>query len=188
MYGPCGPSSIAETNSVVFNGVASPLIYVSAGQVSAIVPYSVGASGTAQLTTEYRGLRSNAVTVPIVAAKPGLLTANASGSGPGAIRNQDLSVNTASNPAPRGSIVVLSATGEGATDPDGVDGQVAVSVFPKPRQPVVVRIGGVDAEILYAGAAPSLVAGVIQINAKVPGNAASPAGVTAAIQGDQIDK
>jgi uncharacterized protein (TIGR03437 family) len=195
------PTTVAETR-VLFNGVPSPLIYVSAGQVSAIVPYSAGNGATAELAIEYKGTRSNAVTVPVVAAKPGLFTANASGSGPGAIRNQDLSVNTSSNPAQRGGIIVLYATGEGETDPAGVDGQVAASVFPKPKQPVAVRIGGVDAEILYAGAAPSLVAGVIQINAKVPdtvpdgavpiqivvGNTESPAGVTVAILGDQIAK
>ena len=195
------PTTAAETR-VLFNNVPSPLIYVSAGQVSAIVPYSVAGRGTAELVIEYRGVRSNPVSIPVVAAKPGLFTANASGTGPGAIQNQDSSVNTASNPAARGSIIVLYATGEGATDPDGVDGQVAASVFPKPRQQVAVRIGGVNAEILYAGAAPSLVAGVMQINARVPvnspngavpiqilvGNIESPAGVTVAVSGDQIDK
>ncbi len=132
----------------------------------------------------------------MAAALPGLFTANASGSGPGAIRNQDLSVNSASNPAPRGSIVVY-ATGEGATDPVGVDGQVAATAFPKPTLPVTVRIGGMPAEVLYAGAAPSLVAGVLQVNVRVPegvpdgaaevrlivGSAESPAGVTVAVQG-----
>ncbi len=195
------PTTVGETR-VLFNNAPSPLIYVSTGQVSAIVPYSVAGRPTAELVIEYRGGKSNPVSIPVVVAKPGLFTANASGSGPGAIQNQDSSVNRASNPAARGSIIVLYATGEGATDPDGVDGQVAASVFPKPKQPVVVRIGGVNAEILYAGAAPSLVAGVMQINVRVPanapdgavpiqilvGNAESPAGVTVAILGEQIDK
>ncbi|MCC6536944.1 MAG: hypothetical protein IT162_05305 [Bryobacterales bacterium] len=191
------PTQVAETR-VLFDGVPAPLIYVSATQVSAIVPYAVATRSTSDVVIEYRGNRSNAASVPVVAAKPGLFTANASGSGPGAIQNQDFSVNTPSNPAARGSIVVLYATGEGATDPAGVDGQVAATVFPKPRQSVAVRIGGVMAEVLYAGAAPSLVAGVLQVNVKVPdnvpdgnvpiqvlvGNAESPAGVTVAVQGD----
>ncbi len=192
------PTTVAETR-VLFGGVPAPLIYVSAGQLSAIVPYAVAAAATTELIVEFRGVRSNPVTIPVVAAKPGLFTANSSGSGPGAIQNQNLSVNTASNPAPRGSIVVLYATGEGATNPAGVDGQVAASVFPKPIQSVAVRIGGVNAEILYAGAAPSLVAGVLQINARIPdsvpdgavpiqvlvGSTESPAGVTVAVQGTQ---
>ncbi len=195
------PTLVAETR-VLFNNVAAPLIYVSAGQVSAIVPYSVAAATTVEVAIEYKGVKSNPVTIPVVAAKPGLFTANASGSGPGAIQNQDFSVNTASNPAPRGSIVVLYVTGEGATDPEGVDGLLATLVFPKPMLPVAVRIGGVDAEILYSGAAPSLVAGVMQINVRIPdnvpdgplpiqvlvGNAQSPAGVTVAVLGDLITK
>ena len=64
--------------------------------------------------------------------------------------------------------MILYGTGEGITDPVGQDGQLATSVYPKPRQPVTVRIGGKDAEVLYAGAAPGLVAGVFQINVKIP--------------------
>ena len=64
--------------------------------------------------------------------------------------------------------MVLFGTGEGQTNPPGVDGKLAAGVFPKPVLPLSVRIGGVNAEILYAGAAPGLVAGVIQVNARVP--------------------
>ena len=49
-------------------------------------------------------------------------------------------------------------------DHGAADRQVAASVCPKPRLPVSVRIGGVNAEVLYAGAARSLVAGVRQVN------------------------
>ncbi|MBM3795160.1 MAG: hypothetical protein FJW31_14065 [Acidobacteria bacterium] len=195
------PTTVSETR-VLFDGVAAPVIYVSATQVSAIAPYAVATRTMSDFVIEYRGNRSNAVSVPVVAARPGLFTANASGSGPGAIQNQDLSVNTPSNPAARGSIIGLYATGEGATDPAGVDGQVAATVFPKPRQSVAVRIGGAMAGGLYAGAAPSLVAGVLQVDVKVPdnvpdgnvpiqllvGNAESPAGVTVAVQGDLATK
>ena len=41
-------------------------------------------------------------------------------------------------------------------------------VIPKPLLPVTVTIGGKNAEVHYAGAAPYMVAGVIQINATVP--------------------
>jgi hypothetical protein len=65
-------------------------------------------------------------------------------------------------------VVVLFGTGEGQTIPPGVDGVVASTVFPKPVLPVSVQIGGQDAQVLYAGAAPTLVAGVLQVNAVVP--------------------
>jgi len=104
--------------------------------------------------------------------------------------------NSSRNPAARGSIVILYATGEGQTDPAGVDGLLATEGLPQPRLPVSVMIGGIAAEVLYAGAAPGFVAGSMQISARIPasaptgasvhvqisiGNATSPAGVTLAV-------
>jgi uncharacterized protein (TIGR03437 family) len=82
--------------------------------------------------------------------------------------NEDGPVNSTSNPAAKGSIVVLYGTGEGQTSPTGVDGRLALNVFPKPVLPVSVRIGGRVAEVLYFGAAPGLVAGVSQANVRIP--------------------
>lgn len=160
-------TTLAETR-VLFDNVAAPLVYVSASQISAIVPYGVAGKATTALQVEYRGLKTNAINLRIADAAPGLFTANSTGKGPGAILNADNSLNTASNPVSPGGIVILFGTGEGITDPAGQDGQLANSVYPKPRQPVTVRIGGKDAEVLYAGAAPGLVAGVFQINVKIP--------------------
>ncbi len=188
-------TTLAETR-VLFDGNPAPLVYVSASQISAIVPYAVASRITTALQVEYRGTRTNTVTLNVVDTAPGLFTANSSGRGPGAILNQDSSVNTASNAARPGNVIILYGTGEGITDPVGQDGQLATTVYPKPRQPVTVRIGGRDAEVLYAGAAPGLVAGVFQINVKVPdatptgaqpvvvqiGAAASPSDVTVAVQ------
>jgi uncharacterized protein (TIGR03437 family) len=111
--------------------------------------------------------------------------------------NEDSTVNSAANPTRRGRIVVLFATGEGATTPTGDDGLIANEIFPKPILPVRVRIGGQDAEVLYAGAAPTLVAGVLQVNVRVPssapdgnvpvqlfvGDTQSPATITIAVRG-----
>lgn len=160
-------TTLAETR-VLFDNVAAPLVYVSATQLSAIVPYGVAGKTTTAMQVEYRGLKSNAVNLRVTETAPGLFTANSSGKGQGAILNEDNSPNTPSNAAKMGGIVILYGTGEGITDPVGQDGQLATSVYPKPRQPVTVRIGGKDAEVLYAGAAPGLVAGVFQINVKVP--------------------
>ncbi|MFN0103412.1 MAG: SBBP repeat-containing protein [Bryobacteraceae bacterium] len=188
-------STLAETR-VLFDGTAASLVYVSAGQLSAIVPYGVAGKATTSLQVEYRGVRTNAVSLRVTETAPGLFTANSSGKGPGAILNADNSLNTSSNAAPVGGIIILYGTGEGITDPGGQDGLLATSVYPKPRQPVTVRIGGKDAEVLYAGAAPGLVAGVFQINVKVPdelspgpqpvvvqiGTASSSPDVTVAVQ------
>ncbi|MEZ5402140.1 MAG: SBBP repeat-containing protein [Bryobacteraceae bacterium] len=181
---------------VLFDGVAAPLIYVSDKQTSAIVPYAVSRRTTTEVIVEYQGKRSAGVRVPVVATVPGLFSANASGRGQAAALNQDNSYNSAANPLGAGQIIVLFGTGEGLTDPDGVDGRIASDPLPKPRLPVGVVIGGLNAEVVYAGAAPGLVAGVIQVNARVPsglaagdravvlrvGQAASQSGLTIAVR------
>jgi uncharacterized protein (TIGR03437 family) len=162
--------SYTGNTGVTFDGIAAPLIYSSGGQTAAIVPYSVVGQTSTQMVVTYQGLSSAPVTLPVAASAPGLFSANASGKGNGAIGNFDGSVNSPANPAARGSVIVLYGSGEGQTNPAGVDGRIALSVYPKPVLPVKVSIGGIDASsgILYAGAAPTLVAGVFQINVTVP--------------------
>jgi uncharacterized protein (TIGR03437 family) len=153
---------------VLFDGVPAAMIYASAGQTSAIVPYSVAGKGSTKVEVERFGVRSNAVTMQVTQSVPALFTLNSAGFGQGAIVNQDGSVNTPENGAERNAVVILYATGEGQTDPGGVDGLLALNALPKPMQPVRVTIGGQSAEVLYAGAAPGMVAGVMQVNVKVP--------------------
>lgn len=151
--------------TITFDGVPAPLIYVSGGQSSAIVPYSVGSALTTEMRVESNGVVSGPISIPVTAAVPGLFSADSSGSGQGAILNQDGSVNSADNPADVGEVIVLFGTGEGQTDPMGQDGLLAVGpTLPSPQLPVRVEIAGVAQELLYAGAAPQLVAGVIQVN------------------------
>jgi uncharacterized protein (TIGR03437 family) len=104
-----------------------------------------------------------------------VFTIDMSGRGQGAILNQDVvTVNSTAKPADKGSIVVIYATGEGQTSPAGLDGKLADGPFyPKPVQGVTVNIGGIPAEVLYYGGAPTLVAGVMQINVRVPADAPS---------------
>ncbi len=166
-------SNLVAGTRILFDGVPAPIIYVSSGQSSAIVPYSVAARQSTSVVVEIAGARSAPLSVPVLAAKPALFSANASGRGQGAILNQDNTVNSAANPAAKGSIVVLYGTGEGATNPPGIDGRLANAVFPKPLASTSVTIGGVRADTAYFGAAPNQVAGLFQANVKVPENAPS---------------
>jgi uncharacterized protein (TIGR03437 family) len=80
-----------------------------------------------------------------------------------------------------------------------VDGVINANSLPlpKPSLPVSVQINGETAEVTYAGAAPGEVAGMLQVNARIPadapsgtvvpititvGDATSQAGVTVAIK------
>lgn len=160
---------------VLFDGVPAPLVYVSAGQLSGIVPYAVASKSSTQVVVESNGQTSSPLTVSVAPAAPGLFSLNFSGSGPAVVFNEDGTVNSATNPASKGSIIVLYGTGEGQTTPAGVDGLIASSVFPKPVLPVTVLVGNVPAsDILYAGAVPGNVTGVLQVNARLA--ATTPSG------------
>jgi trimeric autotransporter adhesin len=183
---------------VLFDGIPSPLLYTGSDQVNAVVPHSVAGRTTTRLQIEYLGLTSNDLSVPVAASSPGIFTLNGSGTGQAAILNQDNSVNSAANPAQPGSILVIYATGAGQMNPAVPDGAIPVAdPLPKPIAPVTLTIGNFEAEVLYAGAAPGLVAGALQVNARIPaqavagpqvpvqltiGNFSSQAGLTVAIQ------
>jgi uncharacterized protein (TIGR03437 family) len=160
---------------VLFDGVPAPLLYVSAGQTAGVVPYAVDGKSATQIVVEYRGQQSAAISVPVAASSPAIFRISAAGQG--AILNQDNSVNGLDNPAAVGSYIVIFATGEGQTDPAGVDGRIATAVFPKPKLPVTLTIGGVDTPVLYGGAAPSAVAGAFQVNVQIPAGVAPGAAV-----------
>jgi len=153
---------------VLFDGMPAPIVYVTATQLSAIVPYEVAGETSTSVQLVFNGQTSAPLSIPVVAAAPGLFSANESGQGQGAILNQDGSYNSDSNPAHPGDTIVLFATGEGQTIPAGVTGQIAATSLPKPVLPVSVTIGGMPAVLAYYGAAPNLVAGLCQINVRLP--------------------
>lgn len=163
---------LVDTNlagtKVWFDGIPAPLIHVWSTQVSAVVPYAIAGRAVTHVTIERRGVKSNNLDLPVAETAPGIFTADTSGRGPGAILNEDLTLNSPLNAARTGSIVVIYATGEGQTIPGGTDGKIAGSILPTPVASVSVRIGGKPADVLYAGAAPTLVAGVLQVNARIP--------------------
>jgi uncharacterized protein (TIGR03437 family) len=164
---------------VLFNGTAAPMIYASSTQVSAVVPYEMASVVSPSVWIKYAGQVSNAFQLTTSTTAPGLFTQNASGSGPGAILNQDNSVNGPGNRAAKGSIVQVYLTGEGQTSPPSVTGAItAVSlpppqVTPAPLLAVGVTINGQPASYVYAGEAPGLVAGMMQLNVQIPANAPS---------------
>jgi len=161
-------SSALGGTQVFFDGIPAPLIYVTAQAVSAVVPYEVAGEPATQMVVVRNGQGTQPESLPVAASAPALFTADSSGAGQAAARNEDGSLNSPQNGAAPGSIVVLYATGEGQTSPGGVDGRISTEVVPKPLAPVSVQIGGMPAEVLYAGAAPQAVAGLLQLNVRVP--------------------
>jgi uncharacterized protein (TIGR03437 family) len=187
------PNSLAGAR-VWFDGIAAPILYAGAGQIDAVAPYAI--TNNTSVRVEYLGAFSSAFSVPVLPAQPGIFASN--GAGQAAVLNQDFSVNSAANPAVRGSTIMIYATGQGATSPASVDGLVALAASTgQPPPAITVQIGGQAAAVSYAGNAPGFVEGAIQVNAVVPasvapgdavplslavGGASSPAGVTIAVR------
>jgi uncharacterized protein (TIGR03437 family) len=191
-----GEGAIAYTNVLINNG-SIDVIYTSSGQLNAIVPSATGTSGTATIQMSAELSIPTAIwAIPLAPAAPGIFTLSGSGAGPGAIVNQDGSINSPTNPAPRGTAIQIYVTGGGGTSPASNAGDVAQTAASL-ILPVTVTIGGVDAHVLYAGNAPGEVVGLVQINAVIPqsltpgtalpilvtiGGVSSQTGVTVAIQ------
>jgi uncharacterized protein (TIGR03437 family) len=169
-------TTLADTR-ILFNGVPAPLLHVSDKQSSAIVPYAVAGRTSVDVQVEYRGVRSDPVTAPVLASRPGIFSLDSTGQGQGAILNEDGTVNSPSNPALRGSIITIFGTGGGEAASGVVDGEIVSGVLPRTSLPVSVFFArGLyedwgQGEVLYAGGSPGSVAGLLQVNVRVPANA-----------------
>lgn len=161
------PTTLAGTRLFI-DGLAAPILYVSAMQIAAVVPYEIAGKSSVQVWIESNAGVSNFVELPVAQAAPALFSSHSTGTGQGVALNQDGTPNDASNPATFGSVVTLFGTGIGQTSPAGVDGIVTGSVPPVPLQPVSVTIGAVRAETLSVSAVPGQVAGVFQVQARIP--------------------
>jgi len=153
---------------VLFDGIAAPLIYASATQINAIVPYETAGRAIINISASFNGANIPAGGVAVTDASPAIFTITSSGQGGAAVLNQDNSLNTSMNPAPTSSIVQIFATGHGLTSPPGVTGEITGPPSKAPVLPVHVLIGGIDAQVISAVSAPEEVSGMLQVNAVVP--------------------
>jgi endo-1,4-beta-xylanase len=161
------PTLFSDTR-LFFDNAPAPILYTQAGLTAAIVPYSVSGKTTTQMQYEYRGMRSNTVTVKVAPTHPGVFSINATGQGPGAIRDVAYNLITPDNPARKGSYILVFGTGGGVTQPQPADGQVTLGPpLPQLSAQVTAKIGGVDCKVDYSGGAVGLVAGAVQLNVLV---------------------
>ena len=221
--GPTTPAPMTVTNgfvdttlsgvSVTVDGKSAPIVYVSQDQISIQVPYEVSiGSGKAVVVTN--GSNSANTTVTTAATAPGIFTVNGSGTGQAAALNYDsttqiYTLNSPTNLAKIGQVVVLYLTGEGIYNNPPLSGGSSdtgyivptnLQTLPQVSPAPTVTIGGQTADAtsasFYAGPIPGSMLGILQINAVVPAGAttgtavpvvisiggnSSPAGVTLGI-------
>jgi uncharacterized protein (TIGR03437 family) len=166
------PIGEAPTNlggaRVLFDGIAAPLLYASATQVNAIVPYEVATTGSTMVEVEYNGARVPAGGFVLASAAPAIFTVDSTGQGPAKAHNFDYSVNSPQNPAARGSLIQFYGTGEGVTSPPGVTGDAGTGK--RPVLPVKVTIDGADAVVQDAVSLAGTTPWVLQVSASIPQN------------------
>ena len=183
---------------VLFDGIPAPILYSGDTRMDVVAPYAIAGRLSTRVQVENAGARSDALELTLSPdAAPGIFSLDNSGRGQAAALNENGTVNGPSNPASQTGVLVFYATGEGEATPAGRDGRIIATDLRVPVLPVAVNIGGVPVEVLYAGSAPNLVSGVMQVNVRlnseVPrgaairlelrvGPAPSQAGITVAIQ------
>ena len=144
-----------KQTQLLFDGKSAITFYIGASQINALAPATLTPGSTTQISIVVDGSAVAVFSPNVVGAAPGIFTV-AGGVGQAAATNQDGTVNSASNPAARESIIVLYATGQG-----------------NDLSAVSLTIGGYTAALLYAGPAPGY-PGLMQINAQIPGGFLPP--------------
>lgn len=157
------PTKLGGTE-VIFNGVAAPLLFVSPGQVNFQAPVETySGRGGVIVRTGYG--QNISLPIDVLQTAPELFVM---GERSAIALNQDGTLNTASNPAPQGTIVTFFLTGQGPTDPYSPSGRQA------PFEPLArvvssykAFIAGREANVQYLGLTPGY-AGLAQANVEIP--------------------
>ncbi len=150
-----GALSRPELAEVTVDGMAAPISYAGKSQVNFQMPYAI--AGRPQVSLELRvgGALVYRLPLDVAGAAPGFFEAN----GLVVAVRPDGSLNGDGAPARAGDVLKLYGTGEGLLREAG-----GLQV---PFLPASVEVGGVAAELLYAGPAPGY-SGLLQVNLRVP--------------------
>jgi uncharacterized protein (TIGR03437 family) len=153
---------------VLIGGKEAALLYVSEGQVNAIVPY--GLAGAVPVVVRVGGADAMRVETTVGTAAPGVF-----------VDGEGRAASWMS-----GDVVSFLMTGEGATTRPELYGRVVEGELPRVAGVVRVWIAGVEAEVLYAGGAPGMRTGVAQVNVRVPAGAGAGPQTVLVRVGDRV--
>jgi uncharacterized protein (TIGR03437 family) len=177
------PTQLAGVQ-VLFDGVPAPVLYAQSRQINAIAPVGPAVNGTRQVTVTYNNQQFGPAVAQAIFGSPEIFRLRIGQSAQAvAINDDDGTLNGPTNPAARGSVVTVWGTGYGQTNPPCQSGGLNLP-YAEPLSPgvsaliynvVPIPLLGaliIPAPVQYAGSAPTLVCGVVQINFQVPVNIA----------------
>jgi uncharacterized protein (TIGR03437 family) len=178
-------------SSLFIARMQAPLLFSSDGQVNAVIPYGIQVNASQQVSITRGSSYSVVQGVTMAAAAPGVFSTDGSGKGQGVIYvahpDSTLTLADAAHPATAGDTIVITCTGLGEVTPSLTAGAPAPSDhLTSTVNPVTVTIGGVSAQVQFAGLAPGF-AGLYQVNAVVPkGVTPGPAVVLSMAEAGQV--
>jgi uncharacterized protein (TIGR03437 family) len=154
--------------SVTLGGRSMPVLYADPGQINVVAPFGLPYFTTLEIAVRRNGIvvaKEKKTTYDVHRA---LFTTDSSARGPVAALNEDGTWNTRSNPAPLGSVITVFGSGFGEMSPPMADGETTCSPVSRPKDRGSIEVGGVPASTEYFGNAPCQVAGLVQINIRLP--------------------
>jgi uncharacterized protein (TIGR03437 family) len=176
------PHSLGGIGLEVLDQIEAPLLFVSSQQINFQLPVAVpvGSQRIAVRRSDTAELLAGGF-VEVAAAGPALFSLQAGGSGQALAMNQNGTLNSEANPAPKGSVVTLYGSGQGEVSPAVPDGEGAPlapahttatptsdsAICLTQAQSVCVAVGSSFGEVMFSGLAPGFV-GLWQLNVKIP--------------------
>jgi uncharacterized protein (TIGR03437 family) len=155
---------------VIVAGQPVPLLFVSPGQINAVVPFGLNTNTTQSLLIQRDLALSSPVPVNVAGAQPAVFIDGTvtlpyvydyRGTAPAFLV-------TPSAPAQAGDVLLFYCAGLGVTNPPVADGVASPSSpTAQTQSPVTMTIGGQNATVQYAGLVATLV-GLYQVNAVMP--------------------
>jgi adhesin/invasin len=170
------PTQLVTTQLIV-GGVNVPLVFVSAGQINAQLPYKLATKATYQVLVQRGNVISTPEPIVILETQPAVFSTDLSGKGQGHIYRiaadglQTLAAAGAAVTA--GDVLTIYCSGLGEVTPAGVvaGSPSPLDVLENAANAVTATIGGVTAKVLFAGLTPGFT-GLYQVNLIVPAGVA----------------
>jgi uncharacterized protein (TIGR03437 family) len=180
------PTTLASV-SVLMNGFAAPLFFVSPTQINLQVPWELSGTNQIEVVVTTNGVSATPINVVLSPLAPGLLSTNAQGTGQGVIIVAGTDqIASPARPVNRTEAVSIYCVGLGLVSEAPASGSPAsLTALARAINTPTVEFGGVPGKVLFAGLAPGLI-GIYQVNVQLPLNAPAGSSVPVVLKAGSI--